>query len=71
MDELLQTELAIRQLYARYVDAVWRKDVESFGICFATNAEWRLSGVVVQGRLAIIDCMTALLYKVQANTTDV
>ena len=43
-------EFGIRQLQARYIDAVWRRDYESFGDCFALDAEWRIAGRVVKGR---------------------
>ena len=31
MQDFVATECAIRQLHARYADAVWRKDANSFG----------------------------------------
>ena len=43
-------EIGIRQLHARYIDAVWRKDYESFGDCFSPECEWRIAGTVVRGR---------------------
>lgn len=59
MIELHLAETAVRQLHARYVDAVWRKDPVSFGACFARDAEWRLSGVVIRGRDEIAAFMAA------------
>jgi uncharacterized protein (TIGR02246 family) len=59
MIDLAEADLFVRQLHARYVDAVWRKDVEEFGACFASDAQWRLSGMIVQGRPAIMDFMAA------------
>jgi hypothetical protein len=50
-------ETAIRQLQARYVDAVWRKDMESFGDCFTEDCEWRIEGVVNRGRAACVAFM--------------
>jgi len=54
MDEFAGVEARIRQLHAHYTDAVWRKDPESFGGCFAADAEWRISGMVLSGREAIV-----------------
>lgn len=46
---------AVRDLHARYTDAVWRQDVAAFGDCFTDNAEWRISGMVLRGRQQIMD----------------
>lgn len=50
MTDFSATEAAIRELHARYADAVWRKDYESFGDCFTEDAEWRIAGMVLKGR---------------------
>jgi len=50
MTDLLIAESAIRQLHARYIDAVWRKDPESFADLFAENAEWKIAGMHMRGR---------------------
>jgi uncharacterized protein (TIGR02246 family) len=50
MRQLGEIDAGIRQLYAHYTDAVWRKDAAAFGECFTTDAEWRISGMVLQGR---------------------
>ena len=55
MTDFLVAESAIRQLHARYSDAVWRKDYDSFGDCFTEDAEWRISGMVLRGRVEIVD----------------
>ncbi len=47
-------ESSIRQLHARYADAVWRKDYDAFGNCFTEDAEWRISGMVLHGRDEIV-----------------
>ena len=57
MDDWMRSQVAVMQLHARYVDAVWRKDTAAFGACFATDAQWRLSGFVIDGRAAIADFM--------------
>lgn len=54
MTELLVAEAQLRQLYARYTDAVWRKDVDAFGDCFTQDAEWRIAGNILRGRAAIM-----------------
>lgn len=48
--DFVLAECGIRQLHSRYVDAVWRKDVEAFGTCFAEDCEWRVGGRVLRGR---------------------
>ena len=48
-------ECAIRQLHARYCDAVWRLDFEAFGDCFAEDCEWRIGGVILRGREQIVE----------------
>lgn len=54
---------AIRDLHARYADAVWRKDFSAFGECFTAEAEWRVGGLELHGRMAI----TATIEKILAN----
>ena len=53
MSNFVAVEAAIRQLHARYADAVWRKDSASFGALFADDAQWRVGGQVMRGRAAI------------------
>ena len=53
MSDLIAAEFAVRQLHARYVDALWRKDPESFGELFADDAEWKISGMHLRGRTEI------------------
>jgi ketosteroid isomerase-like protein len=53
MADFATTEAAIRQLHARYADAVWRKDLAAFGDCFTDACEWRIGGRVIRGRAAI------------------
>lgn len=54
MTDFALAEAQIRQLYARYTDAVWRKDVDAFGDCFTEDAQWRIAGNVLQGRSQIV-----------------
>ena len=53
MNDLLIAEFAIRQLHARYVDALWRKDPDSFAELFADDAEWKVAGMHLRGRTQI------------------
>ncbi len=55
MTDLVVAAEAIRQLHQRYVDAVFRKDAEAFGNCFAENAEWRVGGNVMRGRAEAVE----------------
>jgi uncharacterized protein (TIGR02246 family) len=50
MTVLDSIECAIRQLHARYADALWRKDADSFGALFARDAEWKVAGMHMRGR---------------------
>ena len=40
MTDFLAADSGIRQLHARFVDAVWRKDGDSFADCFTEDGEW-------------------------------
>ena len=53
MSDLATAEAKIRQLHARYADALWRKDLATFLDCFAPNAEWRVGGRVMRGQAEI------------------
>jgi uncharacterized protein (TIGR02246 family) len=53
MTDFLIADGAIRQLHARYVDAVWRKDFAAFADCFAADAEWKIAGLHIRGRIQI------------------
>ena len=48
----LRAEAGVRQLYAHYADAVWRKDRAAFEQCFAPDAVWKISGQRIEGRAA-------------------
>jgi ketosteroid isomerase-like protein len=50
MTDLAAIECAIRQLQARYADALWRKDPDSFAALFARDAEWKVAGMHLRGR---------------------
>jgi len=53
MTDFVTAETGIRQLHARYVDAVWRKDMDAFADCFTEDAEWRIAGLVLRTRKEI------------------
>jgi uncharacterized protein (TIGR02246 family) len=61
MIEYLEAEAGIRQLHAHYTDAVWRQDLAAFADCFASDAEWRISGRVMRGRAEITSGFGAIL----------
>lgn len=50
MTDFAAIDAGVRQLHARYSDAVWRKDAQAFADCFAPDGEWRISGMVMRGR---------------------
>jgi ketosteroid isomerase-like protein len=54
MTDFVAAEAAIRQLHARYTDAVWRKDYDAFGDCFTQDAEWRIGGMILRTRAGIV-----------------
>ncbi len=60
----LAAEAGIRQLHARYADAVFRKDFVSFGDCFTPDAVWRLGPHVLRGRAEAV----AFLIEKTANS---
>jgi ketosteroid isomerase-like protein len=53
VSEFVAAESAIRQLHARYIDAVWRQDADAFGSCWVEDAQWKIVGADLHGRQAI------------------
>jgi uncharacterized protein (TIGR02246 family) len=53
MTDFLIAESAIRQLHARCVDAVFRKDTAAFADCYAEDGEWKIAGMHMKGRAQI------------------
>jgi hypothetical protein len=49
-DAFLRADAGIRQLHARFVDAVWRQDAVAFGQCFARAGEWKIATLHFKGR---------------------
>ncbi len=52
---------AIRELHARYTDAVWRKDFVAFANCFTRDGEWRIGGLELRGRKQIEETIAKIL----------
>src|SRR5579871_4184531 len=61
MSDYLLAEAGIRVLHARYADAVWRKDFDAFGDCFAQDAEWRIGGMLLKTREAIVPAFREIM----------
>jgi uncharacterized protein (TIGR02246 family) len=61
MTDFVVAESQIRQLHARYTDAVWRQDFEAFADCFTVDGEWRISGMLFRGRGEIKDAIERIL----------
>jgi hypothetical protein len=57
----IEAEYGIRQLHARFIDAVWRKDAEAFGDCFSQAGEWKIAGMHIKGRADIAAKFALLL----------
>ena len=57
--DFLLAEAAIRQLYSRYADAVWRKDRDALAACFTEDATWKIAGQTLVGHQAIGDFFEA------------
>ncbi len=61
MTDFVLAEAMIRQLHARYADAVWRQDYEAFGDCFVEDARWTVGGRVMNGREEIVTNLKKLM----------
>jgi uncharacterized protein (TIGR02246 family) len=59
--DFLLAESAVRQLHARYADALWRKDADAFAALFAEDAEWKVAGMHLQGRDAIREAFATFM----------
>lgn len=53
----MRAEFEIRQLHARYSDAVYRKDLAALPALFAKDAEWRVGGQTRKGIDEIVGLM--------------
>ena len=63
MADLAAAERGIRELHARYTDAVFRQDFDAFAECFTREGEWRISGRVFRGRAGIKQGISIILDK--------
>jgi ketosteroid isomerase-like protein len=61
MTEFVVADSGIRQLHARFTDAVWRKDADAFADCFAEDGEWKLAGLHMRSRAEIGSTFAKLL----------
>lgn len=61
MNDFVVAECGIRQLHARFIDAVWRKDAEAFAACFCKDGEWKIAGMHMRGRTEIAGAIVKLL----------
>ncbi len=50
MTDFIAADCGIRQLHARFADAVWRKDAEAFAECFSQDAEWKIATMHIKGK---------------------
>ena len=63
MIDLAAADRGIRDLHARYTDAVFRKDFDAFAECFTRDGEWRISGRVMRGREDIKAAISTIMDK--------
>lgn len=61
MTEFAVADSGIRQLHARFTDAVWRQDADAFAACFAEDGEWKIAGMHIRGRADIGNTIGKLL----------
>ena len=61
MRDLVTVDCAIRQLHARVIDAVWRKDARDFAACFSVDGVWKIAGLHIQSRATIEEMFGKLL----------
>jgi hypothetical protein len=54
MIDLVAADAGVRQMHARYANAVWRKDFATFAEFWTEDAEFRIAGLVHQGRDNIV-----------------
>lgn len=50
MTELWVAQAGINQLYARFVDAVWRQDKDVIADCITEDVVWKIAGMEFKGR---------------------
>lgn len=65
MMDAMRAEFEIRQLHARYSDAVYRKDLDALPALFAEDAEWRVGGQTRKGIDEIVGLMRGVFPQFQ------
>lgn len=73
MSDLVTVDCGVRQLHARFVDAVWRQDADAFGQCFTRDGEWKIAGMHMRGRDEVASGFARLLgvcERVQLHLSD-
>jgi SnoaL-like domain len=60
---LLEVTWGIRQLHARYADAVWRKDYDAYADCWTDDAEWLIAGQTFRGKTEITSAFSGFMSK--------
>jgi hypothetical protein len=48
MTDLIEAENGIRRFHARYADAVFRRDYDSFADCFTDPTDWRVGAAILR-----------------------
>ncbi|KPF91849.1 hypothetical protein IP81_07175 [Novosphingobium sp. AAP83] len=61
MTDLIAADVGIRQLHARFADAVWRQDAAEFSGCFAEDGLWKIAGMEIAGREQIAEMCDKML----------
>jgi uncharacterized protein (TIGR02246 family) len=61
MSSFADADAGIRQLHARFADAVWRQDATEFAACFAQDGLWKIAGMEVSGRAEIEEMCPKML----------
>ena len=61
MTDLIAADFGIRQLHARFADAVWRQDADLFADCWRSDGLWKIAGMEVRGRAALADACRMML----------
>ena len=61
MTDFVAAECGIRQLHARCLEAIWRKDAQAFADCFSETGEWKIAGMHMRGRAEIEATFAKLL----------
>jgi len=61
MTDPIAADVGIRQLHARFADAVWRQDALEFSACFAADGLWKIAGMNNVGREKIAEACRSML----------